>query len=119
MSAQWYYQTGGETRGPVELEKLRRLAREGGIGPATPVHREGEDWVLARQVRGLIEEVTADMPPAGAAIARPPAAYPDEDYAAPALAAQKALPADPIGDWYQGGPFCSSEFDGDPDLAAT
>ena len=42
-----------------------------------------------------------------------------EDYAAAALAAQKALPADPIGDWYQGGPFCSSEFDGDPDLAAT
>src|SRR5215472_199490 len=39
-----------------------------------------------------------------------------EDYAAAALAAQKALPADSIGDWYQGGPFCSAEFDGDPDL---
>jgi uronate dehydrogenase len=23
---------------------------------------------------------------------------------------------DPIGDWYQGGPFCSDEFDGDPNL---
>jgi uronate dehydrogenase len=42
-----------------------------------------------------------------------------EDYAASALAAQKALPVDPIGDWYQGGPFCSAEFDGDPDLART
>jgi uronate dehydrogenase len=42
-----------------------------------------------------------------------------EEYAAAALAAQKALPADPVGDWYQGGPFCSAEFDGDPNLAAT
>lgn len=42
-----------------------------------------------------------------------------EDYAAAALAAQKTLPPDPIGDWYQGGPFCADEFDGDPDPAAT
>jgi uronate dehydrogenase len=42
-----------------------------------------------------------------------------EDYAAAALAAQKKLPPDPIGDWYQGGPFCSAEFDSDGDLAAT
>jgi uronate dehydrogenase len=42
-----------------------------------------------------------------------------EDYAAAALAAQKALPADRVGDWYQGGPFCSAEFDDDSDLAAT
>jgi uronate dehydrogenase len=34
-----------------------------------------------------------------------------------ALAAQAELPPDPVGDWYQGGPFCSDEFDGDPDLA--
>jgi uronate dehydrogenase len=42
-----------------------------------------------------------------------------EEYAAAALAAQKALAADRVGDWYQGGPFCSAEFDGDQDLAAT
>jgi len=42
-----------------------------------------------------------------------------EEHAASALAAQQALPADPVGDWYQGGPFCSAEFDGDADLAAT
>jgi len=42
-----------------------------------------------------------------------------EDYATAALAAQKAIPADPVGDWYQGGPFCSAEFDGDAELAAT
>jgi uronate dehydrogenase len=41
-----------------------------------------------------------------------------EDHAADALAAQQALPADRVGDWYQGGPFCSSEFDADTELAA-
>jgi uronate dehydrogenase len=29
-----------------------------------------------------------------------------------ALARQATLPPDPIGDWYQGGPFCSDEFCG-------
>jgi uronate dehydrogenase len=29
-----------------------------------------------------------------------------------AMAKQAALPPDPVGDWYQGGPFCSDEFDG-------
>jgi uronate dehydrogenase len=42
-----------------------------------------------------------------------------EDHAAAALAAQKAVPPDPIGDWYQGGPFCSDEFDGGSDLAVS
>jgi uronate dehydrogenase len=36
-----------------------------------------------------------------------------EEFRDGALAAQAALPADPIGDWYQGGPFCSAEYDGD------
>ncbi len=35
-----------------------------------------------------------------------------EDHRDLALAAQKKLSADPIGDWYEGGPFCSDEFDG-------
>jgi uronate dehydrogenase len=35
-----------------------------------------------------------------------------EDHRDVALAAQKKLSADPIGDWYEGGPFCSDEFDG-------
>ena len=34
-----------------------------------------------------------------------------EDYAAEALAADARLPRDPVGDWYQGGPYCSDEFD--------
>lgn len=38
-----------------------------------------------------------------------------EDYAAAALAAQAKLPADPIGDLFQGGSFCTQEFTGDPE----
>ena len=36
-----------------------------------------------------------------------------EDFRAEAMAAQAKLPADPIGDYYQGGPFCSAEYDAD------
>ena len=35
-----------------------------------------------------------------------------EDHRDAALAAQQKLPPDPIGDWYQGGPYCSDEFEG-------
>jgi uronate dehydrogenase len=36
-----------------------------------------------------------------------------------ALAMQAKLPPDRVGDWYQGGPFCSDGFDGDPELSHT
>ena len=35
------------------------------------------------------------------------------DFLHQAMAAQAKLPADPIGDRYQGGPFCSAEYDAD------
>jgi uronate dehydrogenase len=35
-----------------------------------------------------------------------------EEHSAQALAADAKLPPDPVGDWYQGGPFCSEEFSG-------
>ncbi|HTY67212.1 MAG TPA: NAD(P)-dependent oxidoreductase [Alphaproteobacteria bacterium] len=38
-----------------------------------------------------------------------------EDFADAALAAQKSLPSDPLGDQFQGGSFCSAEFAGDPE----
>ena len=36
-----------------------------------------------------------------------------EDYRAQAMEAQKKLPKDPVGDKYQGGTFCSDEYDAD------
>ena len=35
-----------------------------------------------------------------------------EEFRAQAMAAQAKLAPDPVGEWYQGGPFCSDEFDG-------
>ena len=40
-----------------------------------------------------------------------------EEFRDQALAAQAQVPADPIGDWYQGGTFCSDEYAGGPDKA--
>jgi uronate dehydrogenase len=40
-----------------------------------------------------------------------------EDHRESALAAEAGRPPDPVADWYQGGPFCSDEYDGDGDLA--
>jgi uronate dehydrogenase len=34
-----------------------------------------------------------------------------EEHSAQALAADAKLPPDPVGDWYQGGPYCSDEFE--------
>jgi uronate dehydrogenase len=38
-----------------------------------------------------------------------------EDFRDAALAAEAKLPPDRIGDWYEGGPFCSDEYDGEPE----
>ena len=42
-----------------------------------------------------------------------------EDHLPHALAGQAKLPPDPIGDTFQGGPFCSDEFTGDPETRGT
>ncbi len=39
--------------------------------------------------------------------------YRSQDFQAQALAEQARLPPDPIGDRFQGGPFCSAEYDAD------
>ncbi len=38
-----------------------------------------------------------------------------EDFVEEAMAEQAKLPPDPVGDFYQGGPYCSAELDGDTD----
>jgi uronate dehydrogenase len=42
-----------------------------------------------------------------------------EDHRDAALAAQAALPPDPIGDRFEGGTFCSDEYAGDPDRSGS
>ncbi|HXE87481.1 MAG TPA: NAD(P)-dependent oxidoreductase, partial [Hyphomicrobiaceae bacterium] len=38
-----------------------------------------------------------------------------EDHSDAALAAQAKMPPDRVGDFFQGGPFCSDEFDAERD----
>jgi len=40
-----------------------------------------------------------------------------EDFIAQALAGERKHPVNTVADWYQGGPFCSDEYDGDRELA--
>jgi len=40
-----------------------------------------------------------------------------EDFRDSALAADAKLAPDRVGDWYEGGPFCSDEYDGDEELS--
>jgi uronate dehydrogenase len=42
-----------------------------------------------------------------------------EEFRDEAFAAQAKLPKDPVGDWYQGGTFCSAEFDNDDGVSMT
>jgi uronate dehydrogenase len=42
-----------------------------------------------------------------------------EEFRDQALAAQAKLPNDPVGDWYQGGTFCSAEYDNKDDVSVS
>ena len=61
MADDWYYQTGGQTFGPMSAESLKagaksgRLSREGLIRRG----REGK-WVAATKVKGLFRECAED-----------------------------------------------------------
>ncbi|MBY0231914.1 MAG: GYF domain-containing protein, partial [Gemmataceae bacterium] len=55
MAADWYYTKGGEQRGPVTEEELRRLARAGELGRADNVWQQGMPaWVAAGETGGLL-----------------------------------------------------------------
>ena len=48
MSEQWYYEQHGTPHGPLAREQLAQLVRQGAIGPATLVWREGlTEWLTA------------------------------------------------------------------------
>jgi hypothetical protein len=62
--SRWYYDRGGEVRGPLRVSELRQLAANGELQPTDHVRPEGVDrWVKARAVKGLF---SAPEPTAGA-----------------------------------------------------
>jgi len=57
MADQWYYQASGKITGPISASELGRLTKSGVLTPDTLVRKSGrENWVPARQVKGLFEE---------------------------------------------------------------
>jgi hypothetical protein len=73
---EWYYARGGQQNGPVSLEQLVEIARNGGLDPAKDlVWNQGmKDWTPAGQVPGIFGQ--------SAGPERPPA-DPANPYAAP------------------------------------
>ena len=69
MAAYWYVGTDSTSKGPVELEELAQLARNGAVQPATMVWTEGmAEWAPA----GTIAALTALLGPTPSAPPPPP-----------------------------------------------
>jgi hypothetical protein len=64
MTAQWYYTSNNEQRGPVTWPKLRELAAIGMLKPSDLVWTDGMDeWVKARQQDGLFDGIDVEEEP--------------------------------------------------------
>jgi GYF domain 2 len=83
MADEWYFETEGETRGPVDMEELKRLAGTGRIGPGAMVRRGRDEWIVAQRVHGLFDGIVVDAGPAQAPADRLDDPGPDEDYRLP------------------------------------
>jgi hypothetical protein len=52
--ANWYYMVDGEEKGPVSSSDLKKLAKEGELGPGDQLQKEGdEEWTTAKNIKGL------------------------------------------------------------------
>ena len=100
---QWYYAKDGQQIGPVSLDQLREIARNGGITASSQVWNETmKDWTPAGQVPGIFATAAPSAP-----LADPsnPYAAPQSDWVTPAAAAGESLaeivhgsdPLDPAG----------------------
>jgi hypothetical protein len=78
MATEWFYNSGGQKRGPVGSTDLKRLADSGVLKPADLVWKEGlAAWVAASSIKGLFpqtEKPAPPPPPPEPPVARPAAA---------------------------------------------
>ena len=73
MARQYWLQREGKTYGPYSGGELKKLAREGNIGPNDHISVDKRTWQVAGTVRGLPLCTTVDpQQPASAVIAPPP-----------------------------------------------
>lgn len=54
MKTNWYYQIMGETFGPIDRDTLFALGAQNEIDHDTFVRKEGEEWVTADHIAGLL-----------------------------------------------------------------
>lgn len=96
---EWYYARGDDQVGPVPSAELRQLAAAGGLQPDDLVWREGmEQWVAARNLKGLFEPAAAEpaetLPKAPGSLAegaQAPRSSADTAAARPAVPGRAAL----------------------------
>lgn len=77
MSQQWYIFRGGQSWGPVAVDKLQAMARAGELGPqelVAPVG--GAQWTPAASVPGLFSPASQSPPPKAPPVTAPPLAPP-------------------------------------------
>ena len=104
---------------PVDKRRLVDLAQARGPRAAHP-HRARASRTSATRFSTASRTMRAD----GGTTARPFASATGRR-AAPRITAPRRspptlkLPPDPVGEWYQGGPYCSDEFDGGIERAPT
>jgi hypothetical protein len=75
MASEWFYNVGGQKRGPVGSADLKRLADSGVLKPTDLVWKEGlAAWVAASSIKGLFpqpDKPSPPPPPPVAPVARP------------------------------------------------
>jgi uncharacterized membrane protein len=82
--SEWYYAKGGTQSGPVTLDQLKEIARNGGLDATDLVWTSSmKDWQPAGQVEGLIAQ---------SIVTGQPAPDPSNPYAAPQSAWQEPAP---------------------------
>jgi len=73
MATEWFYESGGQKRGPVGSADLKRLAESGVLTPSDRVWKEGlANWVAASSIKGLFSAAPATVPPSRPSLTPPP-----------------------------------------------
>lgn len=64
MANEWYYRKSGQQYGPISASELKQLAQAEHLQPTDYVRKDANaDWLPAKNVKGLFEEVQQESPP--------------------------------------------------------
>jgi hypothetical protein len=63
MAAGWYCKVMGQVLGPMPLQQVMDLAREGTLKPQDMVRKKTGEWVVGSDIRGLFAPASEARPP--------------------------------------------------------